>query len=199
MKRQEKNEIMKYKIVNAALVSFGKGGYQNTSIRQISELAGISKGIMYHYFNDKDSLYLHCAKLCFNNMAIYIEENIKIYDSSQKSIEQFLQLRHKFISKYPDYRVIFYETLFGKPKHLRNDLSIIRSRLENINVDFCKKLISSKELRISEEKVTYYFKTLINAVWLMLEQEDISNIDDNIIEKEEKNVVELLDVFFRGI
>ena len=40
----------KAKILGIALNFFGTQGYQNTSISEITKLAGVSKGLMYHYF-----------------------------------------------------------------------------------------------------------------------------------------------------
>lgn len=201
MNREEKKQIMKDKITNTAITLFGKQGYQFTSIDSISNLAGISKGIVYHYFKDKDALYLHCVKICFDDMTQYIKDNIKIYESPKESIEKFLELRHNFLSNNKQYKSIFYETLFGKPVHLKSQLNTIRSGLESVNVEFCRQVISNNQIKtsISKEKVAYFFKILINAVWLMLEQKDIEEINDNFIENEEKNVVELLDIFFKGL
>lgn len=201
MKREEKIQIMKDKIINTAITLFGKQGYQLTSIDSISKLAGISKGIIYHYFKDKDELYLHCVQICFDEMTQYIKDNIKIYESPKESIEKFLELRHNFISNSKQYKSIFYETLFGKPVHLKSQLNAIRSGLEDINIQFCRQMISNNQMKtsISEEKIAYFFKILINAVWLMLEQKDISEINDNFIENEEKNVTQLLDIFFKGL
>jgi len=46
----------KAKILDAALKLFGTQGYQNTSISEIMKLAGVSKGLMYHYFSNKEEL-----------------------------------------------------------------------------------------------------------------------------------------------
>lgn len=47
-------------IITSALDIFGHASYQEGSINQIREKGQISKGIVYHYFRDKDELYLEC-------------------------------------------------------------------------------------------------------------------------------------------
>ena len=43
--------------VQAAAVSlFAQQGYANTSVQQVVERAGVTKGAMYHYFSSKDAL-----------------------------------------------------------------------------------------------------------------------------------------------
>ncbi|TFH33099.1 MAG: TetR/AcrR family transcriptional regulator [Bacteroidia bacterium] len=43
-------------IMNAALELFAMEGYHNTSIHKIAVKAGISKGLMYNYFDNKEDL-----------------------------------------------------------------------------------------------------------------------------------------------
>lgn len=44
------------KISNTALRLFGEKGYDSTSIAQIAKAAGISKGLLYNYFESKEAL-----------------------------------------------------------------------------------------------------------------------------------------------
>jgi AcrR family transcriptional regulator len=43
-------------IVEAAMTCFAQNGYAHTSIRQIAAQAGVSTGLMYHYFESKEAL-----------------------------------------------------------------------------------------------------------------------------------------------
>lgn len=43
-------------VTRAAVELFAAEGYANTSVRQIVEAAGVTKGAMYHYFQSKDDL-----------------------------------------------------------------------------------------------------------------------------------------------
>ncbi len=56
------NEIIKQKrreqIIRHALESFAKHGYHRTSISEIAKAAGISKGLMYNYFDSKEELLI---------------------------------------------------------------------------------------------------------------------------------------------
>lgn len=50
-------EDKKDKLLNACYILFGKNGYKNTSVNAIVTEAGISKGLLYHYFESKEALY----------------------------------------------------------------------------------------------------------------------------------------------
>ena len=64
------------KIVESAMNLFNINGYTGTSISDISKKAELSKGILYHYFQNKDALYLYCAKMCVDEYNCYLEENL---------------------------------------------------------------------------------------------------------------------------
>mgnify|MGYP002539826609 CR=1 FL=1 len=58
MKREEKNALSRQRILDAAMEEFSRNGYDGASLNTVCAEKGISKGIIYHYFKDKDELYL---------------------------------------------------------------------------------------------------------------------------------------------
>ncbi len=64
----KQNEAMraatKTAVLNSAITLFGQNGYAHTSTRSIASHADISVGLMYHYFDSKESLlravFDHC-------------------------------------------------------------------------------------------------------------------------------------------
>lgn len=65
-KTKQQNEIIRKQsieaIKQAALKLFGKKGYGNTSISAIAKEAGVSKGLMYNYFESKQELLAEIIK-----------------------------------------------------------------------------------------------------------------------------------------
>ena len=53
MKREEKNQISRQRILESAAKEFAEKGYGLSSINVICAEGDISKGILYHYFKDK--------------------------------------------------------------------------------------------------------------------------------------------------
>ncbi len=49
----------KNKILNASLEVFSKYGFRQSSIDEIVETAGISKGAIFHYFGNKEQLFVY--------------------------------------------------------------------------------------------------------------------------------------------
>lgn len=57
MLQQKKSERSRAQILAAALKLFSRQGYRGTSIREISDAAGISTGNLYHQFPDKETIF----------------------------------------------------------------------------------------------------------------------------------------------
>lgn len=58
MTKKESREKRIKDITNAAVEVFLKKGYENTTMEEIAEKAGISKGGLYHHFKSKDVLLM---------------------------------------------------------------------------------------------------------------------------------------------
>ena len=56
----------KEKILNAAISLFSSIGYFSTSVSKIAKKAGVSKGLLYNYFDSKDQLLLAIVNKTMN-------------------------------------------------------------------------------------------------------------------------------------
>lgn len=71
-KKEEQHKMRKWQILDIALNHFIRYGFYGTSTRKIAEEAGISSGLMFHYFPNKLALYealveIGCEKLTIDN------------------------------------------------------------------------------------------------------------------------------------
>lgn len=78
--RPEKQRV----IVNAAYQVFSKNGYKRASTNEIVKIAGISKGLLFHYFKTKENLYLYLYK---TGITIVKE---RVYDSIDLNNSDYL-------------------------------------------------------------------------------------------------------------
>ncbi len=91
------------RILNAALKEFAKKGYQNASTNEIVKEAEISKGLLFHYFNNKKDLYLFLYDYF---MEMLLEEIHAKIDWLEQDIflryRQVAILKFALFQKYPD-------------------------------------------------------------------------------------------------
>lgn len=58
---EEHKELRRRQILNAARRCFAAEGYQGTTLAKLEEASGISRGGIFHYFADKQSLFVAVA------------------------------------------------------------------------------------------------------------------------------------------
>ncbi|SDW70238.1 TetR/AcrR family transcriptional regulator [Paenibacillus sp. CF384] len=71
---EEKQEL----IMTICIEEFAKNGYTNTSTDTITARAGISKGILFHYFKSKKNLYLAVVQ---HAMDLLVEKSISAVEA----------------------------------------------------------------------------------------------------------------------
>jgi AcrR family transcriptional regulator len=55
-------------ILGAALAEFAAHGFHDASLNRIIDAAGISKGSMYYYFDNKEDLFAHATRVEFEHL-----------------------------------------------------------------------------------------------------------------------------------
>lgn len=89
--KKKNSRNTKGKIVSAAWQLFYRQGYDDTTIDEIVELSGTSRGSFYHYFDGKDSL-LSSLSYLFDEK---YEELIEIIDPNMPPIEKLIYLNQE--------------------------------------------------------------------------------------------------------
>ena len=149
--KKKNSRNTKGKIVSAAWQLFYEQGYDNTTIEEIVEVSGTSKGSFYHYFEGKDALlsslsylfdekYEELMETMDQNLSpvdklIYLNQELFLMIENTVSIDLLCQLfssqlitkgeRHLLDSSRTYYKLLRQITLDGQQKgFFRNDLSI---------------------------------------------------------------------------
>ena len=200
MIREEKNRLTRQLIVSSAIAEFGIHSYAEASMNEISKKGNISKGIIYHYFQDKDELYLECVKDCFTSLIGFLSSNEISFQRVEESIEIYLSLRHKFFKENPDFSNIFANALLQPPKHLSAQIREITVELHEFNRDFYEQILDHVELKndvTREEAVEYFilFQESFNHHFKDKNYNDFGRLFD----EHELKLSKLLKLMFYGI
>lgn len=170
MKREEKNNLTKEQILHGAMKEFGSKSYTEASLNSIIKTEHLSKGIIYHYFKDKEDLYLTCVSRCVQDLVEYLKEHEQVTGHPEKDIQLYLQLRNVYFQKHPTGAGIFSSFMMLPPKHLKERLFSIRKELEEYNKSFFNRILQGVQLRegvttedamefflMFQESFNYYF------------------------------------------
>ena len=64
-------------IMAAAMTEFANHPYQTASLNEIIRASGISKGVVYYYFDSKDDLYLTVLRSCLDALTVPVKETME--------------------------------------------------------------------------------------------------------------------------
>ena len=110
---KEQNEEAKAasigKIKNAGLRLFSTKGLADTSIIQIAEAAGISTGLMYHYYKSKEDLYAELVKESITGANTVICKIAEWETAPRNKVDRLLEEMLKQIEEdeYAAYHYVF--------------------------------------------------------------------------------------------
>lgn len=199
MKREEKNQQTRRRILDSALAEFSEHGYEASSVNAICAVPNISKGIIYHYFNTKDELYLACIEECFALLTKYLKNTLKLTSENiQDQLEEYFIARLNFFNENYVYQRIFYEAILGSPFHLRKEIKNKKQEFELLNLQILERILEPVSLRpgITKEDVFKIFKQFQYIVNIECQYGDLSG---RKFELHEKNCRKFMSILLYGI
>lgn len=175
------SEEKRNKIIDSIISEFENNSYENASINRIVSNAGISKGSLYQYFNDKKDLYRYVINLIVEEKMKYITPVMKnpdkhdfftlIRDMYKSGLEfakdnpRYLNIGNVLLSDVnsPLYQEIIKGNI-GKSNEIFEYLiqqGIDRGEIrENINIKLIAHLISDMNVSIVE-----YYRKNVSKDW----------------------------------
>ena len=99
---QNMDDDKRDRIINAAISEFALYPYEKASTNGIVKKAGISKGLIFHYFGDKKNLYDYVTRFVLNTLMEEITKQIdyEINDIFER-IKQVVILKVRLNLEYP--------------------------------------------------------------------------------------------------
>ncbi|HAQ06473.1 MAG TPA: TetR family transcriptional regulator [Bacillus bacterium] len=123
---QEKQE----RILNAALKEFAQKGYENASTNEIVKSAGISKGLLFHYFNNKKELYFFLYNYFIE---VLMEEFFNELDFSERDIFERLKnlmiLKNRLMIRHPEIFDFMMSASMENAEEVKDELSSTNTEL----------------------------------------------------------------------
>ena len=148
MKREEKNALSRQRIPDAAMEEFSAKGYEGASLNTVCGEKGISKGIIYHYFKDKDELYLLCVEACFDAFTADLREAAAgLSGSARERLRAYFDARLRFFARHPLYLGLCADAAFHPPAGLAEEIAARRRAFDELNISVLTDLLESAPLR----------------------------------------------------
>ena len=104
----------KRRIFNTAIKMFSKKGYDNTSVEEITAIAGVAKGSLYYHFSKKEDIFDMLLKEGFELLKNNIEIKTKNCTTALEKIKAVILIQIKVIVKYEYFLNVVFSQLWGE-------------------------------------------------------------------------------------
>ena len=124
---QEKRE----RVLNAGYQIFGKHGYRKASTADIAGAAGISKAMLFYYFNSKKELYLDLIREGSNVLLSAITARLEIVSTDFfERVLALSQIKVETLKKHPFLTQFFYSVFGETDSEVRDEVGVFLAGID---------------------------------------------------------------------
>ena len=119
-KPQRRNpEATRQKLLTAARREFADSGLAGARVDEIAARAGVNKQLVYHYFGDKDALYLAVLEWVYEEIRNQ-ERKLNLEGlPPKKAIRKLIESSFDHLAAHPDFIVLLNDENRGGARHVR--------------------------------------------------------------------------------
>jgi TetR/AcrR family transcriptional regulator len=156
------------KLLTAARREFAQSGLAGARVDEIAARAGVNKQLVYHYFGDKDALYLAVLEWVYEEIRAQ-ERKLNLEGlPPERAIRKLIEGSFDHLAAHPDFIVLLNDENRGGAKHVRGSrkLEAMHSPLvsmvskilrEGVRAGTFRKGVNPVHLYISIAGLSYFF------------------------------------------
>ena len=124
-KPQRRNpEATRQKLLAAARREFADSGLAGARVDEIASRAGVNKQLVYHYFGDKDALYLAVLEWVYEEIRAQ-ERKLNLEGlPPEKAIKRLIEGSFDHLAAHPDFIVLLNDENRGGARHISGSRKI---------------------------------------------------------------------------
>jgi TetR/AcrR family transcriptional regulator len=133
----DNEETSRDKIIRGAIKVFANNGYEKASTTLVAKEAGISKGLIFHYFGSKDDLYAKTYKEAVRLLVSQMTEQIDYHEPDLlRRLRKTVEMKLRLMKRYPDILTFIGEAYLNPP-------AVHKDKLDKINAHEVEKAFAS--------------------------------------------------------
>jgi TetR/AcrR family transcriptional regulator len=156
------------KLLTAARREFARSGLAGARVDEIAARAGVNKQLVYHYFGDKDALYLAVLEWVYEEIRAKERELNLDGLPPEQAIRKLIESSFDHLAEHPDFIVLLNDENRGGARHVRGSkkiealhsplVSLVSKILgEGVRGGVFRKGINPVHLYISIAGLSYFF------------------------------------------
>lgn len=97
------------KILREVITVLSKKGYDNTTINDIADTAGVSRGILHYYFKDKEDMIAKALEFGFEPIWDSSVGSLSNSKSAEELVDNMIETLKKNVQENPDFSALLFE------------------------------------------------------------------------------------------
>jgi AcrR family transcriptional regulator len=183
----------KEKIIETARNIFSRFGIKKSTMDEIARKIRMAKSTLYHYFKNKEEIFLEVVKRESATMKVKLKEAIDGADTPQNKFKAYARTRMVYLKELDNYYSTLtdaYFEFYPFTEEIRRDFTNFEMEcLEGIFTEGVKKgVFEIKSPKITAQMVIIAFK---GFEYLMITKEEPMKVENELDL--------LIDIFFKGI
>ena len=146
------------KLLRAARREFARSGLAGARVDEIAARAGVNKQLVYHYFGDKDALYLAVLEWVYEEIRTQ-ERKLNLEGlPPEQAIRKLIESSFDHLAAHPDFIVLLNDENRGGARHVRGSkrLEAMHSPLVSLVSKILKQGVRAKTFRSGVDPVHLY-------------------------------------------
>ena len=176
MKQAEKNKRSRDMILTFAFTEFAEYGYAGSGINQICTKGNISKGLLYHYYPNKDALYIACVAKLFQDMICFLREQINL---DTLTVEEYYSVRMQFFQQHPEHQQLFRDVLLYPQSHLADEITQCRQDFDQFNNQSLRIILQKEHLAdsVSLDQAIMQLRAFVNFLGVYIREDSAADAE----------------------
>ena len=150
-------------ILRSAAGEFASKGFAGTAVSSIAKKAGVSVGVIYKYYADKEALFNACVAKSLEALDETLD-NTGNSGTLEEKIDGLITQIQRVSKENPEYIRLYHQiTVSGSPAGMEESAKLIESAAAKLYSDLLREAAESGELRsdISPEAFAFFFDNLL--------------------------------------
>lgn len=174
---QTRNALGTFNIIlEAALQMFYESGYHGTTIKDITQKAGVAAGTFYLYFPSKLSLYKHILITLSHNIRKEIASKVALKKTRLEKEREGIKAFIEYVQEHPEMYNVIWESLYI-------DRSLFKEYYESFAARYVRGLNAAVEAQeiepLDTEVIAYVMMGITNFIGLKVLL-DLGSNNDNL-------------------
>lgn len=156
MKQEERTRISQELIIQGAIREFSMHRYEYASINRLCTDNGISKGRLFHHFQNKEEIYIATVRYCYEALCRHTANFHPTPDHSlETNFHMYFSYRQQFFLEQKYAAMLMYHAIQQPPEILKSEVGKIREQFASCNLAVLKDIFdhSTQELICADQRL----------------------------------------------